>query len=142
MVVSVEDLQEFDKTLWAAVVKDPRYKAKVEELGRRLHPEAFQSGSTEGAIAACEERLLFAWSIWFKEQRPGTKTEQRYGRCEMREQTDAPTALKCREAANFLGVHPITLRRWAEAGLIQSWRVAGGWRRFKVADLARLRDGR
>jgi hypothetical protein len=65
-MVSAEDLQEFNKALWAAAGKDPQYRAKVEELGRRLYPEAFRGGGTEGAISACEERLLFAWSTWFK----------------------------------------------------------------------------
>lgn len=65
MVVSEADLQEFNRALWAAVKKDPQYRAKVEELGRRWHPEAFQSGDTEDAIDVCEERLLYAWSDWF-----------------------------------------------------------------------------
>lgn len=38
-------------------------------------------------------------------------------------------------AAEILGVHPVTVRRWANAGKIPSSRTAGGERRFLVRDL-------
>ena len=41
-------------------------------------------------------------------------------------------------AANMLGVHPVTLRRWAESGKIESVRTAGGHRRFSEEEIARL----
>ncbi len=34
------------------------------------------------------------------------------------------------QAAKILGVHPATLRNWADAGIIPSFRTAGGHRRF------------
>ncbi|WP_207654600.1 recombinase family protein [Sulfobacillus sp. hq2] len=47
------------------------------------------------------------------------------------------TLVGIREAAEFLGVTPSTLRRWEHEGkLIPDERTAGGYRRY---DLARLR---
>ena len=40
------------------------------------------------------------------------------------------------EAASILNVHPNTLRRWAEAGLLPSWRVGPRRdRRFQLAEV-------
>src|SRR5262249_45048741 len=39
------------------------------------------------------------------------------------------------EAANILGVHPATLRAWADNGDLPSQRTSGGHRRFRRADL-------
>jgi excisionase family DNA binding protein len=36
------------------------------------------------------------------------------------------------ETAKYLGVHPVTLRRWADAGEINCMRTAGGHRRFAL----------
>lgn len=41
------------------------------------------------------------------------------------------------DAARLLGVHPSTLRTWADHGEIPSHRTAGGHRRFRRADLDR-----
>ncbi len=41
-------------------------------------------------------------------------------------------------AADKLGVHPVTLRRWADAGKINSVRTAGGHRRFTETEIARF----
>src|SRR2546423_12710096 len=41
-------------------------------------------------------------------------------------------------AARLLGVHPITLRRWADAGEIAVMLTPGGHRRFALADLQRF----
>ncbi len=41
-------------------------------------------------------------------------------------------------AARLLGVHPITLRRWADQGQIAVMLTAGGHRRFALADLERF----
>ncbi|HHB91113.1 MAG TPA: helix-turn-helix domain-containing protein [Anaerolineae bacterium] len=38
-------------------------------------------------------------------------------------------------ASKLLGVHPATLRQWADAGKIPSFRTPGGHRRFRVEDL-------
>lgn len=41
-----------------------------------------------------------------------------------------------REAAQILGVHPATVRNWADRGDLSMRRTPGGHRRFKRADLA------
>jgi excisionase family DNA binding protein len=41
-------------------------------------------------------------------------------------------------AAEILGVHPVTLRRWAESGKIDTIRTPGGHRRFAEAEINRL----
>ncbi len=46
--------------------------------------------------------------------------------------------LSLREAASLLGVHPTTLRAWADAGQIQVVRTPGGHRRFAEEDVKRL----
>lgn len=43
--------------------------------------------------------------------------------------------LSLRDAAKLMGVHPATLRTWADRGRIGSRRTEGGHRRFKRADL-------
>ena len=43
--------------------------------------------------------------------------------------------LSVTKAAKLLGVHPLTLRSWAEKGHIAYFRTPGGHRRFKRADL-------
>lgn len=40
-----------------------------------------------------------------------------------------------RQAADMLGVHPATVRNWADRGEIPSRRTAGGHRRFRKTDL-------
>ena len=44
------------------------------------------------------------------------------------------------EASRVLGVNESTLRRWADAGLVQTFRTPGGHRRFAAADLRRISD--
>lgn len=39
------------------------------------------------------------------------------------------------KASDILGIHPNTLRKWADDGKIPSYRLEGGQRRFKLADL-------
>ena len=39
------------------------------------------------------------------------------------------------KAAKILGVHPLTLRSWAEKGYIPHYKTPGGHRRFKEGDL-------
>ena len=43
-----------------------------------------------------------------------------------------------KDAASKLGVHPVTLRRWAESGKIETVRTPGGHRRFSEAEINRL----
>ena len=43
--------------------------------------------------------------------------------------------LSMTEASTLLGVHPTTLRRWADAGSIRCFRTPGGHRRFRNTDL-------
>jgi excisionase family DNA binding protein len=42
------------------------------------------------------------------------------------------------EAAKILGVHPATVRTWADRGHLPSQRTPGGHRRFRVADLTQM----
>jgi excisionase family DNA binding protein len=49
--------------------------------------------------------------------------------------------LSLREAANLLGMHPATVRLWADRNEIPSRRTSGGHRRFRRTDIeARLRE--
>src|SRR5260370_6020390 len=49
--------------------------------------------------------------------------------------------LSLREAADLLGMHPATVRLWADRNEIPSRRTSGGHRRFRRADVeARLRQ--
>lgn len=47
--------------------------------------------------------------------------------------------LRLTAAAGELGVHPDTLRQWADEGKVPSWRTPGGHRRFRVEDLEAFR---
>jgi excisionase family DNA binding protein len=49
-----------------------------------------------------------------------------------------PQWLGLGRAARYLGVHPITLRRWADHGEIAVMLTPGGHRRFALADLQRF----
>lgn len=44
------------------------------------------------------------------------------------------------EASRLVGVNESTLRRWADTGLVQTFRTPGGHRRFAAADLRRIID--
>src|ERR1700758_3574875 len=49
--------------------------------------------------------------------------------------------LSLREAAEMLGMHPATVRLWADRNEIPSRRTSGGHRRFRRTDIeARLRQ--
>jgi excisionase family DNA binding protein len=48
--------------------------------------------------------------------------------------------LGVREAAEQLGVHENTLRRWEQAGLIRAVRLPTGVRRFQPEEVFRVRD--
>lgn len=52
---------------------------------------------------------------------------------------DQPTWLTTTEAAEHLGVHPSTLRRWADDGMITAMITPGGHRRFALSDLEAFR---
>jgi len=39
------------------------------------------------------------------------------------------------EASKLVGIHPITLRAWADAGIVRLFRTPGGHRRFRRADV-------
>lgn len=45
-----------------------------------------------------------------------------------------------RHAADILGVHPATVRNWADKGELPSRRTPGGHRRFRRADLLRIAE--
>lgn len=48
--------------------------------------------------------------------------------------------LQVREAANALGVHENTLRRWEEKGYLRAVKLPTGVRRFRAEDIRVLRD--
>jgi excisionase family DNA binding protein len=48
---------------------------------------------------------------------------------------DSTEWVSLRQAADLLGVHPATVRNWADKGEIASRRTPGGHRRFRRADL-------
>jgi excisionase family DNA binding protein len=50
--------------------------------------------------------------------------------------------LSLTEASESLGVHPTTLRRWADSGSIPCFRTPGGHRRFRNADLDAWTEGK
>ena len=50
--------------------------------------------------------------------------------------------LSLAEACKLLGVHPSTLRRWADAGTLPSFRTPGGHRRFPAERLAAFMEER
>jgi len=64
----------------------------------------------------------------------------------MNSRSVAPTSnsewLGLGQAAHYLGVHPITLRRWADHGEIAVMLTPGGHRRFAMADLQRFSESR
>ena len=43
------------------------------------------------------------------------------------------------QAAQRLGVHPNSLRTWADKGLVPHVKLPSGYRRFTVAEVERLR---
>ena len=47
--------------------------------------------------------------------------------------------MQVRQAANGLGVHENTLRRWEEKGLIRAVRLPSGVRRFRPEDIEKIR---
>ena len=53
---------------------------------------------------------------------------------------DASEWVSLRVAADILGVHPATVRSWADRGELPSRRTAGGHRRFRRVDLLRVAD--
>jgi excisionase family DNA binding protein len=55
---------------------------------------------------------------------------------------DAKEWLSLTQASELLGVHPTTLRRWADAGDVPCFRTPGGHRRFRMADLAAWMEGK
>lgn len=46
------------------------------------------------------------------------------------------------EASSLMGIHPITLRSWADAGLVPMFRTPGGHRRFRRSELDAFLDTR
>lgn len=55
--------------------------------------------------------------------------------------TEATPLLRIGEAADILGVHVETIRRWEAAGHIAAVRTPTGQRRFSRADVERLAAG-
>ncbi len=44
------------------------------------------------------------------------------------------------EASTLLGIHPITLRSWVDAGLVRAFRTPGGHRRFRRGELVEFME--
>ncbi len=44
------------------------------------------------------------------------------------------------EAARILGVHPNTLRKWADEGVVPHMKFPSGYRRFSVVEMERFRE--
>ncbi len=57
----------------------------------------------------------------------------------MPEERRTPKLLTVSQAAGMLGVHQQTLRAWADKGLVPHVKLPSGYRRFRVADIERLR---
>ena len=53
-------------------------------------------------------------------------------------ETDGWLSLK--QAADRLGIHPTTLRRWADSGEIPVMLTPGGHRRFAISDIERFSE--
>jgi len=53
-------------------------------------------------------------------------------------QLGEPGLLTIRQAAELLGVHPLTLRNWSEKGAVPCLRTPGGHRRYRPQDLQRM----
>jgi|SoiMethySBSTD1v2_1073268.scaffolds.fasta_scaffold387037_2 excisionase family DNA binding protein len=51
---------------------------------------------------------------------------------------DRPTYLSMNQAADEMGVHPKTIRRWITAGHLPAFRIAGNQVRIKTEDLDAL----
>jgi excisionase family DNA binding protein len=54
--------------------------------------------------------------------------------------TSVPKLLGVRSAAEQLGVHENTLRRWEQNGLVDAVRLPSGVRRFRADDISALRE--
>lgn len=44
------------------------------------------------------------------------------------------------KAAAIIGVHPNTLRKWADDGLVPHIKLPSGYRRFSIAELKEFRE--
>ena len=44
------------------------------------------------------------------------------------------------KAAEIIGVHPNTLRKWADDGLVPHIKLQSGYRRFSVAEITEFRE--
>ncbi len=44
------------------------------------------------------------------------------------------------EASTLLGIHPITLRSWVDAGMVRAFRTPGGHRRFRRGELVEFME--
>jgi len=53
---------------------------------------------------------------------------------------DSEVRVATGKACQILGVHPNTLRRWADTGQLPHIRLPGGERRFLVADLEKFQE--
>ncbi|MBZ0276088.1 MAG: helix-turn-helix domain-containing protein, partial [Anaerolineae bacterium] len=54
--------------------------------------------------------------------------------------SDSSEWVSLRQAADMLGVHPATVRNWADRGDLPSRRTPGGHRRFRRSDLTQYAE--
>ncbi len=54
-------------------------------------------------------------------------------------ETRPPRLLTISQAAARLGVHPDSLRRWADKGLVAMVKLPSGYRRFEPQEIERVR---
>lgn len=52
--------------------------------------------------------------------------------------SNEPFDLSPKEAAELVGVHEYTLKRWAADGKVRAFRTPGGWWRFRSSDIDAL----
>ncbi len=50
-----------------------------------------------------------------------------------------PKLIPITKAAEMIGVHPNTLRSWADRGLVQMVKLPSGYRRFTLEEIERVR---
>ena len=50
----------------------------------------------------------------------------------------SPELLTVKQVATQMGLHPNTVRRWDQQGILNAWRLPGGHRRFHRSDVETL----
>lgn len=64
-----------------------------------------------------------------------------YGTLRVMPADSEPFTLSPKDAADRLGVHEDTLKRWAADGKVPGWKTPGGWWRFRPSDIEAILNG-